>query len=784
MATQDSVTVTQLLDVARRRLWLIALVTALGTVVGGVVVLLLPDVFEARTVVHIEQGVLPASFTKTGIAVPKLTEVIGGFREEVLSRQNLRSLINDLGFYEENAHEPGSASAAGAGPSGPIERLTWRDPIERAREDVRVGIVKRHSQVFVEIVVQARRPELAAQAAKRIADTFSSKNYEFRVQLARDVQQFLETEIAEARRVFEQREALMRTFRSERFESLPENEAALHARTSTIWGRTETQRRRLEEAEAERAAIDLQIGNLIGTLAGRGPGGAPPPDAPKTRLDLLREAEAALVARGYTLEHPDRRRLRRQIAAEVKERRDAAEAATSPPETTPALDGAPPEGPVTTADGPGLMAELARRGASEKTLAETRELLGRLASLGAQVELLIEQQERDLRELERLEVLKATTLPTKMELAKRGAAVTEARDLFDRLIDDRDSVGRFLAAEEARRGDQLRTIDAAETPLVPVAPRRLRMMGAVLTGAFLCAFALAFLLEKRRDVYRDEPELSGDLGQPVLAVIPPIVSRNGRHPTPPSEATPELPIAAGASDGQRFQLNEQLNLLRHSIDTRLGQRNGAAVLVTSAVQGEGKSLLAAGVALSFARSLDHSAILIDADLRSPSLARLFGLKGGPGLEDHVVDDTPIAEIVRPTAVPKLSVIASTRMPRREPADIIDSAKMRTLIDGLRAAHPDSVLVIDAPPIIPTPDPLCLAALVDGVVLVVEAGASRRPTVRRALEALPREKVLGMILNRAHVRGGQEHGRDAAADASVSDRLPAQGSGGGNGASAS
>jgi capsular exopolysaccharide synthesis family protein len=193
-------------------------------------------------------------------------------------------------------------------------------------------------------------------------------------------------------------------------------------------------------------------------------------------------------------------------------------------------------------------------------------------------------------------------------------------------------------------------------------------------------------------------------------------------------------------------LEEQFNRVRHAILFHPRLKDVRSILVTSALDGEGKTTVATGLARSFARSLDHSALLVETDLRRPKLAALFGVPEGPGLIGHMIDAAPLARAVQQTPVPKLAVLpAGGRLDAA--ANLVGSRFMRQFMDEVRAAFPERIVVYDAPPILATPEPLSLSQVVDGIVLVVGAESTPRELVRQALRALPQEKLIGIVFNR-------------------------------------
>jgi len=170
-------------------------------------------------------------------------------------------------------------------------------------------------------------------------------------------------------------------------------------------------------------------------------------------------------------------------------------------------------------------------------------------------------------------------------------------------------------------------------------------------------------------------------------------------------------------------------------------------LVTSTSPEEGKSTVLANLAVTFAEA-GSQVILVDADLRRPSLHVLFGLSNQVGLTTAVLDDGGALPI-QDTPVPNLRLLTSGPLPPN-PAELLGSQRMDRIIEGLRAMA-DYVL-FDSPPIVAVTDAAVLGRRLDGVLLVVDAGKTKRDHARRAKALL--EKVnahlLGVVLNNAEL----------------------------------
>lgn len=171
------------------------------------------------------------------------------------------------------------------------------------------------------------------------------------------------------------------------------------------------------------------------------------------------------------------------------------------------------------------------------------------------------------------------------------------------------------------------------------------------------------------------------------------------------------------------------------------------LLVTSSAQSEDKSVVLANLAVTFAQA-GNKTIIVDADLRRPAQHELWGIANERGLTDMILQDTAMSSPpLVATDIPNLSVLPSGKLPP-VPSDVLSSAKMSEVIGVLRArAH---YILFDAPPILVAADAALLGAKVDGVVLAMRVGATRRDQAARAKQTLERVHVrlLGVALTNA------------------------------------
>ena len=170
--------------------------------------------------------------------------------------------------------------------------------------------------------------------------------------------------------------------------------------------------------------------------------------------------------------------------------------------------------------------------------------------------------------------------------------------------------------------------------------------------------------------------------------------------------------------------------------------------VTSVGIDEGKSEVAANLAITMAQA-EQRVILVDGDLRRPALHTLFGLTNDQGLTSMLFAPEGSAAPLQQTSVPGLQLLSSGPLPPR-PADILGSRRMGEILHGLRDIA--DVIIIDTPPVLAVSDTVVLAPRVDGVLLVMQAGRTRREHARQARTVLDKAKanIVGVVLNGAEL----------------------------------
>ena len=191
---------------------------------------------------------------------------------------------------------------------------------------------------------------------------------------------------------------------------------------------------------------------------------------------------------------------------------------------------------------------------------------------------------------------------------------------------------------------------------------------------------------------------------------------------------------------------DQFKFLRTRVFKHTRQKNWNMIQVTGFGPGEGKSTVAANLAVSIAKDPRQTALLVDLDLRRPSVDRLFGL--GPktaGIRSILENDVPVAEILLNPSIQKLTILAAGGSMHRA-AEALASPKMEALLRELKNRYKDRYIILDTPGINVCPDPVIISEYADAIILVARAGVTSKTDVLAAMERIPGEKVLCTVLS--------------------------------------
>ncbi|WP_027182958.1 AAA family ATPase [Desulfovibrio inopinatus] len=198
-------------------------------------------------------------------------------------------------------------------------------------------------------------------------------------------------------------------------------------------------------------------------------------------------------------------------------------------------------------------------------------------------------------------------------------------------------------------------------------------------------------------------------------------------------------------------VKDAYDLLRTQILHRTKEKGWNTLMVTSAVSGEGKTITALNLALSMARQADQTALLVDANLRSPAVTGYLGLESeSMGLSDYLLqDDVIVPDLLINPDVEKFVVLPAGR-PLSGSTDVLGTPRMRHLVGDLKNRYPDRYVIYDCPHILSMPDSLVFASYVDAILVVVEANSTSRHHIESAMKQLEGRNIVGTVINKIEI----------------------------------
>ncbi len=201
---------------------------------------------------------------------------------------------------------------------------------------------------------------------------------------------------------------------------------------------------------------------------------------------------------------------------------------------------------------------------------------------------------------------------------------------------------------------------------------------------------------------------------------------------------------------EKTAIVEEYNKLRSTlIALTKGEKFLNTVLVTSSVSEEGKSMTALNLAISLAKEHNHTVLLVDADLRRPSVHKYLDITPEVGLVDCLRDNLPIEKALVKTGIGNLVVLPAGGAVK-DPVDMLSSNRMKEIVAELKQRYPERYVIFDTPPTLPFADAGVLAAIVDATLFVVREGKAKSEDVVKALEDLQGHNLLGIVYNDAHL----------------------------------
>jgi polysaccharide biosynthesis transport protein len=299
--------------------------------------------------------------------------------------------------------------------------------------------------------------------------------------------------------------------------------------------------------------------------------------------------------------------------------------------------------------------------------------------------------------------------------------------------------------EEAVRATIL---ESAQVPNEPSSPNAMRNVGLGLVLGLLAGVGIAILRNVLDTKIRSEQDVRALTSSPILGVVA-FDQEVPRHPV----ILRDEPLAAPSEAVRRLRTNLQF------IDVASRPKS---IVISSSVAGEGKSTIAINLAVSLADT-GARVILIDADLRRPSMADYIGIEGNVGLTTVLIGRADVEDVIQPLGRSTLDLLPAGQIPPN-PSELLGSPAMAGLLDRLSASY--DMVLLDSPPLLPVIDAAVLTKIAGGALIVVGADRIHRPQLEETIGALETAgaHIFGIVVNKLNRREAGTYAYDSYAPA--------------------
>ena len=319
----------------------------------------------------------------------------------------------------------------------------------------------------------------------------------------------------------------------------------------------------------------------------------------------------------------------------------------------------------------------------------------------------------------------------------------------------------------AEQNNNIKFIQEAQKPGAPVGPNRMNLILAGFILSLGAGIGLALFLEYLDDTIKSLDDVERYVMLPMLGVVPKI--DNAGIAKKFLKGNVNRPQIAASEDGSQLGLELKTNEVQSGLITILDNHSmiGEAyralrtslllstagtppktILVTSGQSGEGKTTTAVNTAISLTQ-LGAKVLIIDCDLRRPSVHFRLNISSAKGLTNFLAGNGKLEDVIQELDIPNLSALPSGPIPPN-PAELLSSQKMKDMLKSLRKTYDH--IILDSPPVVNVTDPIILSTIVDGTILVIHSGKTRRDIVKRSRQELQnvKSKIFGVVLNNVDI----------------------------------
>lgn len=752
--------VKDLLDMAIRRRWLIIIFVILGITVGGALAWLKKDVYRSSTIILVEQQKIHQNYVPDVVG-GSAAERVSTITQEVLSRTNLQKVIDEFQLSPDL-----------------IKREGYEPVIKSLRKAVKITTKANRGQLEALTISFAHEdPLVAMKVTSKLASQYIDGNIKMREQFIEGATEFLQQELVAAKQALDEKERLLSEFKLKYSGELP--------------GQLETNLRMLDRLQADKIHIQENINGLnvrlglleksindyeamAGTLnefnqmpVQEGEvGGAENPIAMRI-LKLKRELSK--MSEEFTDAYPDIVSIKAKIKKLEKELSEQSENSETQGDI-------PMESEVEGLNVPVFdpyMAEL--ENSRNELKAQSADLQMKLDSTTKEMIMYEERIER--------------TPTREQEILVLERDYGNMQESYQHLHKKRLNASISENLDKRQKGERFRILDPANLPTHPEGLPRELIAFVGLAGGLGLGLGLALLLDFLLPTFRRSDDVEVSLGFPLLATIPSfkmvygksmkllpdgseasletngktnVIGKNGYSDiqgtrksqsvfSGRSSATPNFPKHYNLITKWRPEsvVAEQFRVAATRLDLLGDKPMGNVVLISSAMQGEGKTSTAANLAYTLARDLDEPTLVIDCDYKRPNLHNVMSVQQIPGVADYLAGEVPLESCFQRIQDLPLWGMAVGNLE----ANSVSLSKLQhlsLLIESVKTQY--RFIILDGPPILPLADINVLSGLAGIVLMVVRSGVTPKDVVQKATDMVQGSHITRMVLTDAWSEG--------------------------------
>ncbi len=717
----NSFTVKDYLEIFWRRKWWFVLPVLMGTVIAMVYSYSLPPLYRSSTLILVEPQKVPQSYVSPTVTTT-VEDRLNTISQQILSRTNLRKIIEEYGLYKQKAHNVTGLEAVAErlrkkfkeilvslGIGTPTQSTSW-DPeryVDRMRDAIEIKVMgRRDRKNAFTIAYSGTDPQTVMNVTNALASLFIEENLKVRERQAEGTSEFLTSELEASEKKLRKLEERLKSFKEAHRGALPEQLDANLRTLDRLQLELQTVDKSLRNAEEQKIFYEQQLETNEPVVEE-----AVQPELTPDPLVVEIEAakrELARLKSQFNDNYPDIVILKKRVSDLQEVLRDE---------------------PVTN-----TQAAVTSNGDQKERI-----ITARINSLNSEINNLRKRRQNVLDYIHDYEMRVEQTYDNELKLLTltRDYGISKAN--YEALLSKRLNAKMSENLEKRQKGEQFKVLDPANLPRKPYMPNRPKIifLGSLLSGAVGVGFI--FVVEYINPYFRKAEDFLGTVDAPVLVTIP-----YGMRKKSASLVSINDPDSV---------ITEQYRVLYAKL-TDLYKESGKKVFaVSSSLPGEGKTVTALNLAVVMARDFGKKTLLLEGDFRSPSISRYLKTELESGLVDillnkKVIRSTliPFADTLIPFAHDNLSVLPAVKSVRNS-SGLLSSQRMRDLLDILKAQY--DFILIDAPAVLPLSDMQVFAEVVDGIVLLVRAEKTPREALVKAVSTLEDEKLVGIVLNDVH-----------------------------------